>query len=65
MATFKSKLGHIFRRKKDNIVMGTVLFLGTNDTIDNYEEVNIKKEKSKTMAETLKNLINKRKSKSE
>lgn len=63
MATFKSKLGHIFRRKKDNVVMGTVLFLGTDDTIDNYEEVNIKKEKSNAMLEALKDLTNKNKSK--
>ena len=63
MATFKSKLGHIFRRKKDNVVMGTVLFLGTDDTIDNYEEVNIKKEKSNAMLESIKDLTNKTKSK--
>ena len=63
MATFKSKLGHIFRRKKDNVVMGTVLFLGTDDTIDNYEEVNIKKEKSNAMLESIKDLTNKIKSK--
>lgn len=64
MATFKSKLGHIFRRKKDNVVMGTVLFLGTDDTIDNYEEVNIKKEKSNAMLESIKYLTNKTKTKS-
>lgn len=63
MATFKSKLGHIFRRKKDNVVMGTVLFLGTNDTIDNYEEVNIKKEKFNAMLEKIKDLTNKNKNK--
>ena len=41
---YKAKEGYTFRRKVDGFVMGNELYLGlyidgTQDTIDNYEEV--------------------------
>ena len=40
----KAKEGYTFQRKVDNFIMGNELYLGlfidgTQDTIDNYEEV--------------------------
>lgn len=41
---FKAKKGYTYRRKVDNYIMGNELYLGefidgTEDIIDNYEEV--------------------------
>ena len=41
---YKAKEGYTFRRKVDNFIMGNELYLGkfidgTEDVIDNYEEV--------------------------
>ena len=41
---YKAKEGYTFRRKVDGFIMGNELYLGlyidgTQDTIDNYEEV--------------------------
>jgi hypothetical protein len=37
--TYLSERGKVFIRKKDNLVMGFYLGLGSSDSIDNYEEV--------------------------
>lgn len=41
---YKAKKGYTYRRKVDNYIMGNELYLGefvdgTEDTIENYEEV--------------------------
>lgn len=52
---YKAKEGYTYKRKIDNFIMGSELYLGkfidgTDDVIDNYEEVvdeNPKEERSK------------------